>query len=221
LTVNAGPLASISPSSIAFGTVYLGQTLTKNVTVSNIGNAAMTITGPFLSVVKGGNSNEFVEVNGCPKSLAIGKSCTISITFIAGPFYNPQTATLSVMDNSPGNPQTIALSATVINPQATFSPTNLSFGNQSINSSVTKSVKLTNSGATTLSNIAISVTGTGKARFTLTPASTCGSSLAPGGSCTIGVTFKPVAKTSYSATLQVTDNAQSGTQTVPLSGNGR
>ena len=124
------------------------------------------------------------------------------------------------MDNSPVNPQTIALSATVINPQASFSPTSLSFGSQSVNTSVTKTVKLTNSGATTLSNIAFSVTGTGKAEFALTPASTCGSSLAPGVSCTISVTFKPVAKTSYSATLQATDNTQSGTQTVPLSGTG-
>ncbi len=220
LTVTAGPLASVTPATLSFGTVYLDGITTKNVTVTNIGTAAMTVNGPILSIVKGGNSNEFVEVNQCPKSLAIGKSCTISISFVAGPFYSPQTATLSIMDNSPVNPQTIALSATVINPQASFSPTSLSFGNQSVNTSVTKTVKLTNSGATTLSNIAFSVTGTGKAEFALTPASTCGSSLAPGVSCTISVTFKPVAKTSYSATLQATDNTQSGTQTVPLSGTG-
>ncbi|HUE02222.1 MAG TPA: hypothetical protein VMR62_21815, partial [Bryobacteraceae bacterium] len=75
-------------------------------------------------------------------------------------------------------------------------------------------------GATTLSNISMKVTGTGAAEFTLTPTSTCGSSLTAGSSCTISVTFKPAAKVSYAATLNVTDNAQSGTQTLPLWGTG-
>ena len=124
------------------------------------------------------------------------------------------------MDNAPGNPQTVMLSATVIDPVATFSPTSLSFGTQTAGTSVTKTVALRNTGATTLSNISMKVTGTGAAEFTLTPTSTCGSSLTAGGNCTISVTFKPVAKVSYSATLNVTDNARSGTQTVPLSGTG-
>ena len=184
---------TVSPSpSYSFGTVYL----------------------------KGGNSEEFVEVNQCPKSLAGGSHCTISVTFIAGPFYAPQTATLSIMDDAPGNPQTVTLTATVIDPVASFSPSSLSFGTQTAGTSVTKTVTLTNPGATTLSITGMTVTGTGAAEFTLTPTSTCGSSLTAGGNCTISVTFKPVAKVSYSATLNVTDNARSGTQTVPLSGTG-
>jgi hypothetical protein len=85
---------------------------------------------------------------------------------------------------------------------------------------VTKTVTLKNTGATTLSIAGMTMTGPGASEFTLTPASNCGSSLAAGGSCTISVTFKPVAKVSYSATLNVTDNAWPGTQTVPLSGIG-
>ena len=41
----------------------------------------------------------------------------MTITFIAGPFYTPQTATLTVTDSSPGSPQTVPLTATVINPR--------------------------------------------------------------------------------------------------------
>jgi hypothetical protein len=142
------------------------------------------------------------------------------VGFVAGPFYTPQTATLSVMDNAPGSPQTVALSATVINPQASFNPTSLSFGTQTVNTSVTKTVKLTNTGATMLSNIAMTVTGTNASDFTLTPISNCESSLSAGSSCTISVTFTPATKGALSATLQVTDNTQSGKQTVPLSGTG-
>jgi hypothetical protein len=152
--------------------------------------------------------------------LAAGSHCTISITFVAGPFYTPQSATLSIADNAPGNPQKVTLTATVIDPQASFNPGSLSFGNQTVNTSATKTVTLKNTGATTLSLSGITVTGTNAAEFTLTPSSNCGSSVAAGGSCTISVTFKPVAKVSYAATLKVTDNTQSGAQTVPLSGAG-
>ena len=221
VTANFISALSVSPSpAYNFGTVYLGSVTTENFTVTNMGTTPISISGPVISIVKGGNSNEFVEVNECPKSLAGGSHCTISVSFIAGPYYNPQTATLSIMDNAPGNPQTVTLTATVIDPVPSFSPTSLSFGNQTVNTSVTKTVTLKNTGATTLSITGMTVTGSGATEFKLTPASSCGSSLTAGSSCTISVTFKPVAKVSYAATLNVTDNAQQNTQTVPLSGTG-
>lgn len=220
VTANFVSEIAVSASNIAFGTVYLGSITTKNVTVTNIGTTPITMHNPILSIVRGGDSSEFTALNLCPQSLAAGKSCTITITFIAGPFFSPQAATLSIMDNAPGSPQTVGLSAQVIDPQASLNPNSLIFGNQTVNTRVTKTVTLKNTGATTLEDIAISVTGKNASQFALTPSSSCGSSLISGSSCTISVTFKPVAKVPYSATLQVTDNAHSGTQTVPLSGTG-
>ena len=43
----------------------------------------------------------FVVLSLCPMSLPAGKSCTNIVTFVAGPFFNPQTATLNVMDSLP------------------------------------------------------------------------------------------------------------------------
>jgi hypothetical protein len=192
VTANFISALTVSPyPSYSFGTVYLGTLTTENFTVSNTGTTPITMNGPFISILQGGDSEEFVEVDECPKALAAGSHCTISVTFVAGPFYSPQTAILTIMDNAPGNPQRVTLTATVM---------------------------LKNTGATMLSNISMTVTGTNAAEFT--PSSTCGSSLASGSSCTISMTFEPVAKASYSATLQVTDNTQSGKQTVPLSGTG-
>ena len=106
VTANFVSALTVSPSpSYSFGTVYLGSLTTDNFTVSNTGTTPITITGPFISIVKGGDSNEFVEVNQCPKSLAGGSHCTISVTFIAAPYYTPQTATLSIMDSAPGSPR--------------------------------------------------------------------------------------------------------------------
>jgi hypothetical protein len=220
VTAPVAPVAIISPTAINFGILYQGSIVTKTVTVTNTGNAPMTISGPLLAIVQGGNSNEFLTINLCPKSLAAGKSCTMTVTFTAGHYYTPQTATLKITDSASGSPQTVMLTATVINPQASFSPSSLSFGTQSVNTSVTKLVSLTNPGATALSITGMSVTGSGEAEFTLTPASTCGSSLAAGGKCTISVTFKPAAKVSYAASLKVTDNTLLGSQTVSLSGSG-
>ena len=219
-----GPVCSLSTTNINFNTlaspnIYPGTILAKTLTVTNSGTTAMTMNGHLLSIVQGGNSNEFLEVDLCPKSLAAGKSCTIAVTFIAGPYYTEQTATLSVMDNAPGNPQTVALSALVINPQASLSATSLSFGAQTVNTSATKTVTLKNTGTTTLYLTGMSVTGTNAADFSET--GTCSSSLAAGSSCAINVTFKPAAKGAESARLQITDNAQSATQSVALSGTGR
>ena len=219
-----GPVCTLSTSNINFNTVasgniYPGSILAKTITVTNSGTTAMTMNGHLLSIVKGGNSNEFLEVDLCPKSLAAGQSCTIAVTFIAGPYYTEQTATLSVMDNAPGNPQNVALSALVINPQASLSATNLNFGTQTVNTSATKTVTLKNTGTTSLSLTGMSLTGVNATDFT--ESSTCPSSLGAGNSCVISVAFKPAAKAARSATLKITDNAQSGTQSVTLSGTGR
>jgi hypothetical protein len=116
--VNAnGPAVTVSPSNINFGTVSQGSITTKTITVTNVGTATVTINQPLLAIVQGGNSNEFVAVNLCPSSLAVGKTCTITIAFVAGPYYTPQTATLEIMDNAPGSPQPVTLSALVLTPQ--------------------------------------------------------------------------------------------------------
>jgi sugar lactone lactonase YvrE len=219
-TVTPGPLASVSPSSINFGTVYLGTITTKNVTVTNQGDAPMTITDPILSIVSGGNSKEFVALNLCPKSLAAGKSCTIYVIFVAGPFYTPQTATLKVMDNAPGSPQTVVLSATVINPQAHLSATSLSFGTQKVGTSnAAKAVTLTNTGATALTITSIAIAGTNPLDFVQT--NNCPSSLAANAGCTVYVTFKPTASGLRSASAVITDNAQNSPQNISLSGTGK
>jgi len=140
------------------------------------------------------------------------------VTFLAGPFYTQQTATLTIKDNAPGNPQTVPLTALVINPQAKLSAGSISFGSVKTGSPSTKSVTLTNSGGTALSGILIGVSGANSADFTH---SSCSASLDPGKSCTINVTFTPGAKGSRSATLVITDNAQNSPRKVSLSGTGK
>jgi hypothetical protein len=48
----------------------------------------------------------------------------------------------------------------------------------------------------------------------------CGSSVAAGGNCTIGVTFSPPATGQFSGTLQIVDSAPNSPQSVNLTGTG-
>jgi len=126
------------------------------------------------------------------------------------------------MDNAYDNPQTVALTATVINPQAWLSPPSLSFGTQKVNtSSIAKVVTLNNPGTTALTIASIAVAGADPKDFE--QASTCPlspASLAAGASCTIDVTFTPTATGSRSGSVVITDNAQTSPQKTLLSGTG-
>jgi hypothetical protein len=66
--------------------------------------------------------------------------------------------------------------------------------------------------------VIISVTAT-PADFA--PLSTCGSMVAPGGSCSIGVFFDPTTSGTRNGTLTVTDNATNSPQTASLTGTGQ
>jgi hypothetical protein len=212
-------VANVSPTMINFGTLYLGQVSVKTVTVKNTGTAPLAISNPFLSLVKGGNSNEFFALNLCPSSLGAGKSCTITITFTAGPYYIAQTATLNVMDNAANSPQQVTLTAQVMDPIASYNPSVLSFGTQKVKTATTETITLTNIGATVLNLNGMAVTGPNASDFTTT--TTCLSTVNPGKNCKINVKFVPSAKGLRSATLRVSDNEVVPTQFVLLSGTGK
>jgi hypothetical protein len=220
VVVTAVPLATLSPSSVNLGTVYLGSITTQTVTLTNTGDATMTLKGnPIISILQGGDSSEFVAVNLCPSSLAPGKSCNITVTFVAGPFYNSQTAELTVNDSAAGSPQSVMFTALVIDPIASFSTTGLSFGTvKTGTASAAKSITVTNVGATPLSVSSIAFTGADPGDFSQN--NNCTAPLASKGTCTINVVFKPGARTARSATLVITTNAHSSTQNIGLSGTG-
>jgi hypothetical protein len=98
---------------------------------------------------------------------------------------------------------------------AQLSPTSLKFGNQAVGfTTVQKTVTLTNTGTAALVIGGVTTSGD------FATNNLCPGSLAPNGSCKINVTFTPTVAGIRAGTLTLTDNAGSGTQTVPLSGTG-
>ena len=100
-------LASLSPTSLAFGSQSVGTSSTaQSLTLSNTGNAALSITSLALT---GTNASDFAQSNTCGSSLAAGANCTIVVMFTAS-VTGTEAASLSIADNSSGSPQTVSLS---------------------------------------------------------------------------------------------------------------
>ena len=207
-------VASVSPSSVAFGNQSVGATSTSQaVTLTNSGNSALSVTS---IAVFGSSASDFAQTNNCGSSLAAGANCTISVTFTPTAT-GTRTATVTLTDDAASSPQTVALSGTGNAAIAGVSASSLTFASQAVGAtSAAQTITLANSGNVTLRITGIALSGTNAGDFAQT--NNCGSSVAAGASCAISVTFKPIATGTRTAAVAITDNDTGSPQTVPLSG---
>jgi len=99
-------------------------------------------------------------------------------------------------------------------------PLALNFGGEALNTTSTPlTATLTNSEPASLNINSIGITGTNPSDFAQT-ATTCGSSLAAGSSCTVTLTFTPSAAGARSAVLGFNDSSLNSPQNVALTGTG-
>jgi YVTN family beta-propeller protein/adhesin HecA-like repeat protein len=215
----SGPIATLSPTSVNFGTLYLDIPAARVVTLSNTGSAPLDINS--IQIAPPGNDlHDFQASSACPASLGPGQSCKITVTcFPAAGNLHP-TATLAVTDNAPGSPQTVPLSATVINPLAKLDPALIRFGSVDVGqTSPPKAVTLTNVGTTQLVLSKVAISGD----FAFVQGTTCskGTTLAPQANCVMNITFTPKAKGKRAGDVIILDNAASRKQEVQLFGDGR
>lgn len=207
---------SLSPTSLNFGAVEAGQTsAAQNVVLTNTGSATLTIT----SIASGGaDPQDFHQTNNCGSSVIAGGQCTIAVTF--KPTRNGvRTGNLTITDNAPNSPQTVALSGTAQTSPLAFVPQFLSFPNQLVGTtSVSQTVNVTYAGTTPLVITSLGLAGQNASDFSQT--NTCGTGLPPGGSCTYTVTFTPSATWARESVIVMNDNAQGNLHLVGVSGNG-
>lgn len=219
----AAPMASLSASSITFGSQVVNSTsASQQVTLTNTGTAALNITGIALA---GSNATDFAGPSGtcATGALNAGANCTIAATFTPTAS-GTRSATITVTHNSNnavGSTSVVTLSgtgATVATSAISVSPTSLSFGTTALNTqAAAQTVTITNSGQATLNLSAISVTGTNATDFPLTNA--CGASVAVGANCKVTVGFAPTQTGTRSASLSISSNASNAaTLNVGLSG---
>jgi beta-propeller repeat-containing protein/ASPM-SPD-2-Hydin domain-containing protein/centrosomal CEP192-like protein len=207
-----GPAATLSTLSLTFGEQPVGTTSgPQTVTLTNSGNAPMTISGFTVSV-------DFVQTNNCGGSLAAGNSCTLKVTF-SPTSAGTTSGAITIADNAPGNPHVVALSGlSVAGPAAEvfLSPSNLPFGPQPVTLTTSaQALTLTNTG-----NAALTITNVTESGDFSQSSSTCRKQLGAGANCTINITFTPAAPGLRAGTLTVTDSATGSPHTAILSGTG-
>jgi hypothetical protein len=220
---NSAPGVGLAPTSLAFGNQVLNTTsAAKTVTLTNTGTGALTITSIAASGDFAETSNGATACPISPATLAAGANCIISVTFTPTAL-GARAGTVTITDNAGGSPHLVPLTGTGTGaPAVGLAPASLAFGNQAQNTtSAAKTVTLTNTGSAALTITLIAASGdfaetsTGATACPISPAT-----LAAGANCIISVTFTPTALGARAGNLTITDNAGTGTQTVPLTGTG-
>jgi hypothetical protein len=119
--------------------------------------------------------------------------------------------TLTATPTATGTPTSTPTPAPVLSIQ----PNPVNFGSVKVNQSASIKVQLTNqSSISTVHGKSITVSSP------FASSNACGSTLAPGVSCNVTVTFKPTSKGAFSGTLTLNDDAAGAPQQIAITGTG-
>ena len=211
---------------------FLPATYTFDFTVSGSGSSAdspvtFTLTNNSGSTITPGtvslsNSTDFaVTTNNCTTAVANGGTCTVLVKFApAVGDVNLLTSTLSITyTGATGSPITASLQGTAGN--VAISPTSYAFATTvetHTSADSPKNFTITNTSGSTISSIAVSLTGTNAADFT-DSLNTCTGTLISGANCNVQASFVPTHLGNLTATLNVTFTGVFGSPlSVSLSG---
>ncbi len=199
-TATPTPVASV-PASLAFGSLAVGDTVTKNLTVKNSGHAPLVISRATPSDPEYALSGTGT-CGAIPVTVAPTVSCTLGVAFTPNAV-GAHGATLTLSDNGGTGSQNVSLSGTGI-VDLTTSTSSLVFASVKFGVKSMKSFSVTNH-QTQPVTLSKGFSGTNAADFSIT-AGTCATTLAANTACSIVVTFKPGALGTESATLSVSDS---------------
>jgi len=203
------------PAQVAFTTQNVGtSSAPSTVTITNASNASVTVSSIVSSVPA-----EFAVSNNTCATVTAGGSCSFAVTFTPSTA-GARTASISVTSNGTGSPQVVAASGTGAVPPAQGQlslPSNVAMGSQLVGaSSAPVSVTISNTGGTPVA-IASITSGTPSEFAVSAPNCT---TLAPGASCAVAITFTPAVAGDRTATISVVSNGVGSPQAFTASGIG-
>jgi Abnormal spindle-like microcephaly-assoc'd, ASPM-SPD-2-Hydin len=210
-TTNPGYLSA--PSSMSLGSVNLGSTVTKTLTISNTGGTSLSISGATVSA-----TSYLPSGMTFPYTLAAGSSANLSVSFTPTSS-GTINATLYIASDASNPSVPVALTGTgttTTTPGYLSAPSSMNLGSVNVGSTVTKTLTISNTGGTSLSISGATVNGTGY----LVGGMTCPYTLAAGGSASLSVSFTPTTAGTNNASLNFTSNASNSSVAVALSGSG-
>jgi hypothetical protein len=209
--------ATVTPSSVNFGTVPMHVKASRSLTLTNTGTADLTVTkisetGQGYSTVGGGLSANM--------AVKAGSSLNFSIYFsplVAG--HAP--GNLSITTSADSTPLTVTLDGTGVaapggTPAIEVTPSSVNFGNVTVGTTDTQTMRLANTGTADLTVTKISASGTGFSESGLSIPLT----LPAGQSTTFTASFKPTGTGAQTGSIAITSNASGSPLSVSLTGSG-
>jgi trimeric autotransporter adhesin len=199
-----------SPTSLDFGTILVGSTSTLPIQITNVSAAPAVFNGILAT-------GDYTTSGTCPTPgnvLAPSANCTIQIAFTPTQ-PGTRTGTLSVNTSLTTLPLTAALTGIGAQSQLQINPASLTFGDIVLGTSSTLTLTLANSGTASINSLALAISGD----YAIT-APCAITTLAPGSSCSVTITFTPTATGTRAGTLTVASTDQSSPAIVPLTGTG-
>jgi len=104
-----GPVVTLTSTNLVFGSQYVGSaSVPMSSMLTSAGSTTLDISGISIT---GTNAGDFSQTNTCGTTVAVGASCTISVTFTPAAS-GARTAILNIFDNASGSPQMIYLNGT-------------------------------------------------------------------------------------------------------------
>jgi len=217
------PSVYFNVGSVVFPAQPVGtQNTPQPVAVHNGGETSLAITSLQIT---GPNSSDFSLIGpaACKtQAIPTGGECSFEVEFVPSTT-GPEEAVVSFSDNAPGSPQVLELVGAGQGAFALLSTTSINFGILPENTvSLSLPITMTNTGNQALAMQSPVESGPDVAQFFLNGKDiTCGTTLAAGASCSIGVVFSPKAIGTFHAQVTITDNSggvTNATQVVSLTG---
>jgi hypothetical protein len=213
------PSVSVLPAALVFAAAAIGSTSApQTVTVANAGPGTLAISSVTAS-------GDFAFTSDCGASLAEGSSCDIHVSF-APIAAGGRVGTLAILTSASGSPYSVALSGTALAvatvPHAEVSPATMEFPPRPVGSeSALQYVVIRNDGSGPLSFGAVTTQGDFAATQNFASSrGPCMNDLPPGGSCEIGVVFRPASAGPLEGSLRIETNAPDPVVNVRLIGTG-
>ena len=206
------PVLSMTPASVSFGNVTVGQTGSQTVKLTNNGNVNLTINP--ATVAGTGFAMSGLSI---PATIGAGQSVSFTAQFTPASV-GGATGSISFTDNGPNSPQTLTMAGTGMAANATLSPNpgSFAFGNVVVGANSGQLITLTNTGSASITISQATASGPG---FSIT-GSPAGKVIAAGGNTTFTAQFAPTTAGNLSGGVTITSNATNPTLTIALTGTG-
>jgi hypothetical protein len=208
--MGAQPGLAISPTTVNFGNVLVGQSGTQAITLTNTSASNVVVNLATVSGTGFGISGLTL-----PTTIAASQSVSFNAQFMPTST-GAGTGSVSFTDNAAGSPQAIILSGSGVTQSSTLSanPASAAFGTVAVGSAGTQTITLSNSGNANTTISAVTTTGTGFSVIGLTAPLV----IPAGQGAAFTAQFAPATAGSAAGNITIASNASNAALSIALSG---